>query len=162
MKNRIVINKNYEIGKIERELWGSFVEHMGRSVYGGIYDPQHPEADENGFRKDVIEAVKDLHVPFIRYPGGNFLSGYCWKDGIGKDRPVRLDLAWGQIEPNIIGLHEFFKWTQSVGTDIMMAVNMGTGTPSDAAQIVEYCNHAGGTTLSELRKKNGQEEPFGF
>ena len=160
MKNRIVVSKDYTIGSIERELWGSFVEHMGRSVYGGIYDPEHPLADEHGFRKDVIAAIKELNVPIIRYPGGNFLSGYCWKDGIGKNRPVRLDLAWGQIEPNLVGLHEFFDWSEKVGSDVMMAVNMGTGTPSDAAQIVEYCNYAGGTTTSELRRANGKAEPF--
>lgn len=162
MKNKIVINKEFIIGDIAREMWGSFVEHMGRSVYGGIYEPTHPSADEEGFRGDVKEAIRALHVPIIRYPGGNFLSGYRWRDGIGQNRPVRLDLAWGQLEPNKVGLHEFCSWAEKVGSEVMMSVNMGTGTPLEAAEIVEYCNHPAGTTLSDERKKNGREAPFGI
>ena len=160
MKNKIVVNKEFVIGTIEKDVWGSFIEHMGRAVYGGIYEPDHPLADKDGFRKDVTEAVRELCVPKIRYPGGNFLSGYDWRDGIGTERPVRLDLAWGQLEPNLVGLHEFCGWAQSAGAEVMMSVNLGTGTPRDAAQLVEYCNHPCGTAISDLRRKNGREKPF--
>lgn len=160
MKGSILINKDYVIGEIDENLWGSFIEHMGRSVYTGLYEPGNACADERGFRTDVMQAVKELHVPQIRYPGGNFLSGYDWKDGVGKDRPVRLDLAWGQIEPNLVGLHEFYDWTQEVGSQIMMSVNMGTGTPKEAAELVEYCNFDKGTKFSDMRRKNGREKPF--
>lgn len=162
MKNKIIINKEFTLGTIEKDVWGSFIEHMGRAVYDGVYEPTHPLADEDGFRKDVTEAVRALHVPKIRYPGGNFLSGYDWRDGIGKDRPVRLDLAWGQLETNEVGLHEFCGWAEKAGAEVMMSVNMGTGTPKDAAQLVEYCNHEKGTALSDLRRKNGREKPFGI
>ena len=159
MRNKVIINKEFAIGTIEKDVWGSFIEHMGRAVYGGIYEPGHPLADEEGFRTDVIEAVRAAGVPKVRYPGGNFLSGYDWRDGIGRERPARLDLAWGQLEPNIIGLHEFYSWAQKAGAEVMMSVNMGTGTPRDAAQLVEYCNHPGGTTFSDLRRRNGREKP---
>lgn len=160
MKNRIVINKEFQIGEIERDLWGSFIEHMGRAIYGGIYDPENACADQDGFRNDVKETVRELRIPKIRYPGGNFLSGYDWRNGIGKNRPVKLDLAWGQLEPNIIGLHEFYKWAEEVGSEVMMSVNMGTGTPQSAAELVEYCNFPKGTQLSDLRRQNGREKPF--
>ncbi len=162
MKNKLIINKEYVIGEIENELWGSFIEHMGRAIYGGIYEPSNPCANEKGFRKDVMEAVKELGVPLIRYPGGNFLSGYHWRDGIGSNRPVKLDLAWGQLEPNRVGLHEFCDWAEEVGANVMMSVNLGTGTPKDAAELIEYCNIEGGTQLSDLRRANGRKEPFGI
>ena len=162
MKNTVIINKEFVLGAIEKDVWGSFIEHMGRAVYDGIYEPSHPLADEQGFRKDVMDAVRALHVPKVRYPGGNFLSGYDWRDGIGKDRPVRLDLAWGQLETNEVGLHEFCGWAEMVGAEVMMSVNMGTGTPKDAAQLVEYCNHEKGTAISDLRRRNGREKPFGI
>lgn len=162
MKNTVIINKEFVLGAIEKDVWGSFIEHMGRAVYDGIYEPAHPLADEQGFRKDVMDAVRALHVPKVRYPGGNFLSGYDWRDGIGKDRPVRLDLAWGQLETNEVGLHEFCGWAEKVGAEVMMSVNMGTGTPKDAAQLVEYCNHEKGTAISDLRRRNGREKPFGI
>lgn len=158
--NKIIIDKEYKIGTIERDVWGSFIEHMGRAVYGGIYEPSHPTAQKSGFRGDVAEVVKELGVSVIRYPGGNFLSGYDWKDGIGKERPKRLDLAWGQLEPNEVGIHEFYDWAKSVGSRVMMSVNLGTGTPKEAAQLVEYCNYDKGTYWSDLRRKNGREKPF--
>lgn len=158
--NKITIDKAYEIGTVERDVWGSFIEHMGRAVYGGIYEKNHKTADKNGFRGDVAQIVKELNVPIVRYPGGNFLSGYDWHDGIGKERPTRLDLAWGQLEPNEVGLHEFCKWAASVNSRVMMGVNLGTGTPKDAAQLVEYCNYTGGTYWSDLRRSNGSEKPF--
>lgn len=143
-------------------LWGSFVEQMGRAVYGGIYDKDHPESDERGYRKDVVSAVKALNLPIIRYPGGNFVSGFDWRDSIGENRPVRMNLAWQQLEPNTIGLHEFYDWCQSVGSEVMMAINLGTGTIKDALELVEYCNFAGHSSLADERRKNGREEPFAF
>ncbi|MBQ8885385.1 MAG: alpha-N-arabinofuranosidase [Clostridia bacterium] len=159
---KIDIHKNYRIGKIEKTLFGTFVEHMGRSIYGGIYDPQSKYSDEKGFRKDVVALVKELGVGVIRYPGGNFLSGYDWKDAIGpkEERKARLDLAWFQTEPNTIGIHEFSEWAKEAGVEIMLGVNMGTGTPREAGEYVEYCNHPSGTYWSDKRAENGAKEPF--
>lgn len=157
---KIVIDKEYEIGKLEENVWGSFLEHMGRAVYGGIYDPNHPLADEEGFRADIKDAVREIGVPIIRYPGGNFVSGYDWKDGVGKTRSARPDIAWGQIEPNTIGLHEFSSWAEKVNAKVMMAVNLGTGTPKEAGELVEYCNFEKGTKYSDMRRENGREAPF--
>lgn len=158
---KIYVEKHFEHAKVDDKLFSSFIEHLGRAVYTGIYEPDHPTADEQGFRQDVLELVKELDVKLVRYPGGNFLSGYNWLDGIGpkENRPVRLDLAWQTIEPNEIGIDEFVDWSKKAGTEIMGAVNMGTGTPQDAAFLVEYCNFPGGTYYSDLRKKNGHEEP---
>lgn len=162
MKTKINIVKEFELGKVDENLFSSFIEHLGRAVYTGIYEPGHPMADEQGFRKDVIDMVKDLKVSLVRYPGGNFLSGYNWKDGIGPvdKRPVRLDRAWHTIEPNKIGIDEFYDWSLKAGTEIMGAVNMGTGTPQDAGDLVEYCNFDKGTYWSDLRRKNGHENPY--
>lgn len=164
MKTKITIEKNFELAQVSNNLFSSFVEHLGRAVYTGIYEPGHPLADEQGFRRDVIKMVRELHVPLVRYPGGNFLSSYDWKDGIGPrdKRPARTDIAWHSIEPNTIGIDEFYDWTQKAGTSIMGAVNMGTGTPRDAAELVEYCNHPGGTYWSDMRRKNGHENPYGI
>ena len=158
---KIYVEKHFEHAKVDDKLFSSFIEHLGRAVYTGIYEPDHPTADEQGFRQDVLELVKELDVKLVRYPGGNFLSGYNWLDGIGpkENRPVRLDLAWQTIEPNEIGIDEFVDWSKKAGTEIMGAVNMGTGMPQDAAFLVEYCNFPGGTYYSDLRKKNGHEEP---
>lgn len=162
MKSSVTVVKEFELGNVDKNLFSSFIEHLGRAVYTGIYEPGHPLADEQGFRKDVIEMVKDLKVSLVRYPGGNFLSGYNWKDGIGpKDiRPVRLDRAWHTIEPNEIGIDEFFDWTKKSGTEIMGAVNMGTGSIQDAGDLVEYCNFPRGTYWSDLRKANGHADPL--
>ncbi len=162
--SEIKIVKSCAIGKIERTVFGSFIEHMGRAVYGGIYDPSSEYADGNGFRKDVIDLVKDLNVSLVRYPGGNFLSGYDWKDGIGdiKTRPARLDLAWGQLEPNTVGVLEFDKWAKAAGAEIMMGVNMGTGTPKDAFELAEYCNYPSGTYWSDRRREHGTPDPLGI
>lgn len=161
-KNRIEITDKFRLGEISPYLWGSFIEHMGRAVYGGIYQPDHPTADGQGFRGDVKRLIEELRVPLIRYPGGNFLSGYDWRDGIGKDRPRRLDLAWGQTEPNAVGIHEFCGYAESVGAEVMMSVNMGTGTPKEAAALVEYCNHPSGSAMSDWRIRNGSKKPFGI
>ena len=149
------------IGPVADNLFGSFIEHLGRAVYSGLYEPGHSEADEQGFRKDVLALVRELRVPLVRYPGGNFVSGYNWRDGIGphESRPVRLDRAWHTVETNEFGVDEFVDWTRKAGAEPMMAVNMGTGTPQDAADLVEYCNHPGGTAWSDLRIRNGHREP---
>lgn len=161
---KVIIDKDYQISEVDKRLYGSFVEHLGRTVYGGIYEPGHPTADENGFRGDVKELLKELGVTILRYPGGNFVSGYDWKDGIGpKDkRPKKFDPAWKVIETNEVGTNEFAKFAKDIGVDVMMAVNMGTGTPKDAGEIIDYCNGKGGTYWSDLRKQHGVEEPHGF
>ncbi len=158
---KCIIDKDYIIGTTDPRLFGSFIEHLGRAVYTGIYEPGHPTADEQGFRQDVLELVKELKVPIIRYPGGNFVSGYNWTDGIGpvKDRPRRLDLAWRSIETNEIGIDEFVDWCKKAGSQVMAAVNLGTGTPAEAGNLVEYCNHPSGTYWSDLRRENGHKEP---
>ncbi|NLW47975.1 MAG: alpha-N-arabinofuranosidase [Firmicutes bacterium] len=158
---KCIIDKEYKIGTTDPRLFGSFIEHLGRAVYTGIYEPGHPAADEQGFRQDVLDLVKGLKVPIIRYPGGNFVSGYNWTDGIGpvKERPQRLDLAWRSIEPNEIGIDEFVDWCRKAGSQVMEAVNMGTGTSTDAGNLVEYCNHPSGTYWSDLRRKNGHQAP---
>lgn len=162
MKVKVTVNKLFEIGKVDPRIYGSFVEHMGRCVYGGIYEPTHATADANGFRNDVKELVKEQNIPMIRYPGGNFLSGYNWEDGIGprSERPKRLDLAWKTIETNEVGLHEFMEWSEEVGSEVNMAVNLGTRGLDAARNLVEYCNFEGGTYWSDLRKQNGAEKPF--
>lgn len=161
MKAKITLAKEFKIGKIDNRIYGSFIEHLGRAVYGGIYDPKHPTADENGFRQDVIDMVNELNVPIVRYPGGNFVSGYNWEDGVGdvKNRPKRLDLAWGTTEPNYVGLNEFMAWCKKANTDCMMAVNLGTRGAEEARNIVEYMNHPGNTYWSDLRKSHGVEQP---
>lgn len=162
IKAKMIMDRDYAIGKIDPRIYGSFIEHLGRAVYGGIYEPGHPEADEYGFRKDVIKLVKDLNVPIVRYPGGNFVSGFRWEDSVGPvcDRPKRLDLAWFTTETNEVGLHEFAAWAQKAGTNMMYAVNLGTRGPDAARNIVEYANHKSGSYWSDLRIKNGASEPF--
>ena len=162
MKSTLTLSKKHVIGEIDKRIYGSFVEHLGRCVYGGIYEPDHESADDQGFRQDVMELVKNLNVPIVRYPGGNFVSGYRWEDGIGdkSKRPRRLDLAWKSIETNEVGLDEFQEWAKRADTDVMMAVNLGTKGPLEAQDILEYCNFPGGSYYSDLRKANGFEEPF--
>jgi alpha-N-arabinofuranosidase len=162
MRAKLIANRNYVIGEISPRLYGSFIEHLGRAVYGGIYEPGHPEADEKGFRRDVLDLVKKLGVPIVRYPGGNFVSNYNWEDGIGdkSKRPRKLELAWNSIETNEVGIDEFQEWAKRVGSQVMMAVNLGTGTIQDAQNLVEYCNFPGGTKYSDLRRSNGYEQPF--
>ena len=157
----MILDKAYEIGKVDDRLFGSFIEHLGRAVYGGIYEPGHSEADEDGFRKDVLELVKELHMPIVRYPGGNFVSGYNWEDGVGpKDqRPKRLELAWRTVETNQFGTNEFASWAKKANTEVMMAINLGTRGPDAARNLVEYCNHPGGSYYSDLRRSHGYEEP---
>jgi alpha-N-arabinofuranosidase len=163
-KVRIMLDKDYKIGPIGNRLYSTFVEHLGRCVYGGIYEPGHPRADTQGFREDVRALVRELHFGALRYPGGNFVSGYNWRDGIGPraERPTRLDYSWFSIEPNEIGIDEFCDYAKSVGSEVMYAVNMGTGTPQEAGYLVEYANFPSGTFYSDLRIKNGHRESHGI
>ena len=153
----------FSIGEVDPRLYGSFVEHMGRAVYTGIYEPGHPSADEAGFRRDVLDLVRELGVPIVRYPGGNFVSNYDWEDGIGpkEQRPRRLDLAWHSVEPNEVGVDEFISWAEKARTEPMLAVNLGTRGVGAARDMVEYCNHPGGTYWSDLRTAHGAKEPHG-
>lgn len=161
-KASINIYKDLVISDIDNRIYGSFIEHLGRAVYGGIYEPTHPTADEEGFRGDVLDMVKSLNVPLVRYPGGNFVSGYNWEDGTGpKDkRPVRPELAWHVLETNEVGIDEFQSWARKANSDILMAVNLGTRGPEEARQLLEYCNFPAGTYYSEMRRKNGFDKPF--
>lgn len=158
----VKLSKENTISEIDKRIYSSFIEHLGRAVYGGIYEPTHQSADEDGFRKDVLELVKQLGVPAVRYPGGNFVSGYNWEDGTGpkEKRPRKLDLAWKTIETNEVGIDEFQKWAKKADTEIMMAVNLGTRGPDEARNLVEYCNFPKGSYYSDLRRQNGYEEPF--
>jgi alpha-N-arabinofuranosidase len=157
----VIIDSGRQIAPIDRHLFGSFLEHLGRAIYEGIYDPKSRFADNNGFRTDVMKEVRDLGVPIIRYPGGNFVSGYHWLDGVGpKDkRPTVLDRAWNTIETNQFGTNEFIKWAHEVGTEPLFGLNFGTGSAEDAAALVEYCNVPSGTKWSELRRSHGYAEP---
>ncbi|MGC8590373.1 MAG: alpha-N-arabinofuranosidase, partial [Athalassotoga sp.] len=161
LKAKLILDKDYQIGKVDRRLFGSFIEHLGRAVYEGIYEPDHPQADRDGFRKDVIELVKELNVPIVRYPGGNFVSGYNWEDGIGprERRPKKLDLAWHSTETNQIGINEFVEWAKKVNSEVMLSINLGTRGIDDARNIVEYCNHPSGSYWSDLRRSHGYQQP---
>ncbi len=160
----LTIDPHFEIGPVRRKLFGGFVEHLGRHVYDGIHEPGHETADADGFRTDVIELVRELGVDTIRYPGGNFVSGFRWEDSVGPvaERPRRLDLAWHSTETNEVGLHEFATWLEKVGSDLMMAVNLGTRGTLEAIDLLEYANIRGGTALSDRRVANGRAEPFGI
>ena len=164
LRSSLILHPSFTVGEVDPRLFGSFIEHLGRAVYHGIYEPGHPAADRDGFREDVIELVKKLGVPIVRYPGGNFVSGYRWEDGIGdkSKRPRRPELAWGTVETNEVGIDEFQAWCKKADSSVMMAVNLGTRGPEDARNLVEYCNFKGGTYYSDLRRANGFEEPFGI
>jgi alpha-L-arabinofuranosidase len=160
---RVRIDPTRTLGQIDRRIYGNFAEHLGRCIYGGIYEPGSPLADEDGFRRDVLEAVRRLQVPVLRWPGGNFVSGYHWEDGIGPhtNRPVRRELAWFTEETNQFGTDEFLQFCRKVPTEPYICVNMGTGTLDEAANWVEYCNGTGSTYHADLRRKNGHESPYG-
>jgi alpha-N-arabinofuranosidase len=157
----VVIDPDHHRGPVDRRLFGTFVEHMGRGVYTGLFEPDHPTADPYGFRTDVTELVDELAVTLVRYPGGNFVSGYRWEDGVGpvERRPRRLDLAWRGIEPNTVGTDEFLAWTARRGLVPMLAVNLGTRGIQEAADLVEYCNLPGGTYWSDRRREHGVARP---
>ena len=163
-KAQVIVDRDYTVGEVDRRLYGSFIEHLGRAVYGGIYQPDSPLADEDGFRRDTLELVRQLRVPIIRYLGGNFVSGYRWEDGVGprNERPARVDLAWQVIESNQFGLNEFSDWCKKAGSQVMMAVNLGTRGVEDAKNLLEYCNFPGGTKYSDLRKRHGYAQPHGI
>ncbi len=163
MKAQVTAHARYTISDIDNRLYGSFLEHLGRAVYTGIYEPGHPDADDSGMRRDVIELVRELDTPICRYPGGNFVSAYNWEDGIGpKDqRPTRLDLAWRTSEANQVGIHEFADWAEKANTEMMLAINLGSRGLDEARAFVEYVNHPGGTQWSDLRKANGRSDPWG-
>jgi alpha-N-arabinofuranosidase len=161
LKTTLFLDRRFALGGIDDRLYGSFIEHLGRAVYGGIYEPDHSTADANGFRGDVLELVRETKTPLVRYPGGNFVSAYDWEDGVGpaEKRPRRLDLAWKSVEPNHVGVNEFVQWTQTAGVGVMMAVNLGTRGIEAARNLLEYCNHPAGSALSDLRVEHGFEKP---
>lgn len=158
----MILEKDFVLSKVDERIYGSFIEHLGRAVYTGIYQPGHPDADEEGFRRDVIELVRPLGVPIIRYPGGNYVSNFFWEDSVGpvSERPRRRELAWRSTEPNTVGLQEFYQWCRKVDSQIMMAVNLGTRGVSDALNLLEYCNLPGGSKYSDLRISHGKTEPY--
>jgi len=162
MKATVVANKEYAIAEIDDRVYGAFLEHLGRAIYTGIHEPDHPTADKNGMRGDVIKLVKELNIPCVRYPGGNFVSAYNWEDGIGpvEKRPTRLDLAWHTSESNRVGIHEFAKWCDAVGTKMMLAINLGSRGLDEARNFVEYVNGPTGSYWGDLRKKNGRADPL--
>ncbi len=157
----VIVDRDFVLAELDRRIFGAFVEHMGRCVYGGIFEPGHPTADARGFRGDVLQLTRELGPTIIRYPGGNFLSGYDWEDGVGpvEERPRRLDLAWFTTETNRFGTDEFIEWAREAGVEPMLGVNLGTGGPDQARHFLEYCNHPGGTAQSDRRREHGHPEP---
>jgi alpha-N-arabinofuranosidase len=160
----VLLDRDFTIGETDPRLFGAFIEHLGRCVYGGIYEPGHPTADAKGFRQDVMALVREIGPTIMRYPGGNFVSGYNWEDGVGPvaQRPARLDYAWFSTEPNTFGTNEFVDWCRMAHIEPMLAVNLGTRGPQDAGYLVEYCNHPAGTYYSDLRRSHGWEQPHGI
>jgi alpha-N-arabinofuranosidase len=159
---RIDIDVDRPIGSVDPRIFGGFIEHLGRCIYGGIFDEGSALADEQGFRTDVLGAVRDLRPPHVRWPGGNFVSGYHWVDGIGPraQRPRRPELAWHSEESNRFGTDEFMAWCQEVGTAPVICLNMGTGTMDEALAWVEYCNGDGNTYWANRRRANGHTAPY--
>ena len=160
---KITLHPDYRIGEIDRRLFGAFLEPIGSMVNGSMYNPRHPAADELGFRRDFYEALKAAQLPVVRMPGGNFVSGWQWKDSIGprEARKTHLDMAWFQLIPNDVGHDEYLQWAEKAGTEVIYTVNLGTGTLQDAADCVEYTNFPEGTWWSDLRKRNGHAAPYG-
>lgn len=160
----MTVDKDFRIAQIDKRMYGSFIEHLGRAVYNGIYQPDHPTADEDGFRKDVMELVRELGVPIVRYPGGNFVSNFYWEDSVGpkEKRKPRLDLAWRTLETNQFGIDEFHKWTEKTNSEVMMAVNLGTQGTKEALSLLEYCNLDTPSYYADMRRKNGFDKPFGI
>jgi alpha-N-arabinofuranosidase len=158
------LDSAFGIGAVHPRLYGSFVEHMGRCVYTGLYEPGHPAADAAGLRQDVLALIRELGVSTVRYPGGNYVSGHRWEDGVGprEERPVRLDLAWRSTETNEFGLGEFMDFCAKTGVEPMMAVNLGTRGVEEALHLLEYANHPAGTELSDRRVAHGAKEPYGI
>lgn len=158
----LVVNPGRQLGVVDRRLFGGFIEHLGRCIYGGVFDEGSALSDTDGFRTDVLEAAKPLGLPIVRWPGGNFASGYHWTDGIGPvgERPRRMELAWRAIESNRFGTDEFMAWCEKLGTEPYVCLNMGTGTLDEAQAWLEYCNGSGDTYWANRRRANGHEEPY--
>lgn len=163
LKAKLYLDPHFTLAEVAPELFGSFIEHLGRAVYDGIYCPSHPSANDGGFRRDVIDLVRPLGIPLLRYPGGNFVSGYRWEDGVGprEKRPVRPDRAWRSVESNQVGVNEFARFCKDAGAEMMLAVNLGTRGVDDACNLLEYCNLPGGTYYSDLRAAHGVKQPHG-
>jgi alpha-L-arabinofuranosidase len=161
---RFTLDPAFTVGRVDPRLYGSFVEHLGRCVYTGIYEPGHPAADEAGLRTDVLALVRELGPTVLRYPGGNFVSGYRWEDGVGpaEERPRRLDLAWASVETNRFGLGEFVDFLKKVDAEPLLALNLGTRGVAEALELQEYANHPSGTELSDRRVSHGDKEPYGI
>jgi len=157
---RIKLDPDRTIGEVNPLIYGNFVEHLGRMIYGGIWEPGSPLADEDGFRTDVLEAIRELNPTILRYPGGNFVSNYHWEDGVGPERRAQVDLAWHVLEPNTFGTNEYMKFIEKVGAEPYFTVNMGTGTFDEANNWITYTNVADGAYYAELRKEHGYEEPY--
>ena len=159
---KITIHPDYVIGEISPRLFGAFLEPIGSMVNGSMFNPKHPTADAQGLRSDFYQSLNEAGLPCVRLPGGNFVSGWQWKDSIGpmQDRKAHLDLAWHQYIPNDVGHDEYLQWAEKAGAQTIYTVNLGTGTLQDAADCVEYTNHEGGTWWSDLRRKNGHEKPY--
>ena len=159
---RIKIDPDRRIGTLDCRVFGGFIEHLGRCIYGGVFDEDSPLSDERGYRRDVLEVAKDLRIPILRWPGGNFVSGYHWTDGIGprEERPRKIELAWFTEESNRFGTDEFIEYCRLLEAEPYICVNMGTGTIDEAQAWVEYCNGTGDTYWANLRRENGQEEPY--
>jgi alpha-N-arabinofuranosidase len=162
-KTQITLHRDYQIAPVDPRVFGGFLEHMGRAVYQGVYEPDSAHADEDGFRKDVLGALREMRMTAMRYPGGNFASGYHWLDGVGPraSRPTVRELAWQSTEPNQVGTDEYMKLVHKMSWIPMITVNLGTGTPEEAANWVEYCNSPVGTRYADMRAANGSPEPYG-
>ncbi|MFC4009392.1 alpha-N-arabinofuranosidase [Nonomuraea purpurea] len=161
---KLTLDPAFKVAPVSRRTFGTFIEHLGRCVYTGIYEPDHPTADDDGFRRDVLDLTRELGISTVRYPGGNFVSGYRWEDGVGPlaRRPRRLDLAWHSTETNEVGVDEFVRWCRKAGVEPMMAINLGTRGIEEALDLLEYCNHPSGTALADQRAANGAKEPHGI
>ena len=155
-----LLNAERLFGEVSRDIYGGFVEHLGRNVYGGVYDPASPTADGDGFRRDVLELIRQLDMPITRYPGGCYVDTYCWEDSVGPDRKAKLDAAWHQLEPNTFGLDEFMRWAAKAATRPLITINIGHRSVRDTQNLYEYCNFPGGTYWSDQRRANGHEEPY--
>jgi alpha-L-arabinofuranosidase len=162
LKARVKIDTERTIGEIDPKLYGNFIEHLGRCIYGGVFDENSPLSDANGYRRDVLDAAKKLHVTLLRWPGGNFSSNYHWRDGIGPrdQRPPRLEMAWGTVESNRFGTHDFLNYVEMLGAEPYICANLGTGTWEEAQQWVEYCNSSEDTAMTRLRRQNGRRDPW--
>ena len=162
MRATVTAHRDFVVSEIDDRLYSAFLEHLGRAISTGIHEPGHKTADKDGMRGDVAQLVRDLKIPYVRYPGGNFVSAYNWEDGIGpvEQRPTRLDLAWHTSDSNAVGVHEFANWCETVGTKMMLAINLGSRGLDEARKFVEYVNGPVGSYWGDLRKKNGHADPF--